>query len=399
VNKYFSGILWGLLVLSFCILPVQALEREDCGTFIGTPEIAGENRPETSIDSIQVYPLHVGDTLVSYEQFYGGTEAYDEAALNVIVNSERFFVAPVYMFLVIHPNYGAFVVDTAINEEMAFNYDEYFSGLSGISSRMMQEEYYLDESQTVPAQLARFGYTPEDIELVILTHSHDDHVGGLPYFQHARIVVAEDEFTVIELVSTNTLPVNGKYYDGVTCWEPISFTDGAIANFEQSQDVFGDGSVTLLPAPGHTAGSLMVLVDLGDYNLLLTGDTIYTIYHLDPDNFLQLIPDTDSEQIANTVREVVQLGDTLPGTYIVPAHDHSGYLENVLPTLMNCGILTDATRQYVRDYQSVLFDDAGHVRTEYAPQYIANEDGSIYGEVFSPPVDIAAHSSPDDCEN
>ena len=46
-------------------------------------------------------------------------------------------------------------------------------------------------------------------------------------------------------------------------------------------DVFGDGSVVLLPTPGHTAGHQSLWVRAGSTQFLLTGDACYTREHLD----------------------------------------------------------------------------------------------------------------------
>lgn len=47
-----------------------------------------------------------------------------------------------------------------------------------------------------------------------------------------------------------------------------------------SQDLLGDGSIILLPTPGHAEGHLCVLVQMEAYQLLLAGDILYTLRHL-----------------------------------------------------------------------------------------------------------------------
>lgn len=174
------------------------------------------------------------------------------------------------------------------------------------------EEYRLQPEQELIAQLAQIGFTPDDIELVVLTHSHDDHVGGLPYFKDARIVLSQSEFEIVEFITdTPGLPVNTRFYEGVTCWEPIGFSDGPVQSFETSQDLFGDGSVMLIPTPGHSEGSLSVLVNMGGYHLLLAGDAVYTMRHLDPTQVLQFIPDTDPQVMIASIEQLNGLRDTL----------------------------------------------------------------------------------------
>src|SRR5262249_24434281 len=62
-------------------------------------------------------------------------------------------------------------------------------------------------------------------------------------------------------------------------WHQISLeptNDPALAPFTESLDVIGDGSLVLLPTPGHTAGSVSLLVRrVGRPPLLLVGDLTY----------------------------------------------------------------------------------------------------------------------------
>ena len=51
----------------------------------------------------------------------------------------------------------------------------------------------LDPEQAAVRQVARLGYTPQDVHHIVLTHMHFDHCGGLPDFPHARVHVHRRE--------------------------------------------------------------------------------------------------------------------------------------------------------------------------------------------------------------
>ncbi|MEO0019450.1 MAG: MBL fold metallo-hydrolase [candidate division WOR-3 bacterium] len=80
------------------------------------------------------------------------------------------------------------VIDTGIGDK----YDKKFA-----------ERYRVEKPDSLLASLARIGFRPEDISLVILTHLHFDHCGGstrvegdrvVPTFPNARYVVQEAEW-------------------------------------------------------------------------------------------------------------------------------------------------------------------------------------------------------------
>jgi glyoxylase-like metal-dependent hydrolase (beta-lactamase superfamily II) len=89
--------------------------------------------------------------------------------------------------------------------------------------------------------------------------------------------------------------------------------------FTESLDVMGDGSLVLLPTPGHTAGSMSLLVRrTGRPLLLLAGDLTYGADILQRG---QLPGVGRRRQLSQSTRQVLALEDQQPGLVVLPAHD------------------------------------------------------------------------------
>ena len=99
--------------------------------------------------------------------------------------------------------------------------------------------------------------------------------------------------------------------------EPTS--DPALKPFTESLDVMGDGSLMLLPTPGHTAGSVSLLIRRAARPpLLLAGDLTYGAEILQRGQ----LPGVGSRQLlAESTRKVLALQQQQPGLVVLPAHD------------------------------------------------------------------------------
>jgi glyoxylase-like metal-dependent hydrolase (beta-lactamase superfamily II) len=122
--------------------------------------------------------------------------------------------------------------------------------------------------------LKEIGVAPGDIQHFAMSHSHGDHSGNANLF------------------ASSTLYMQGAEYDAVFGPEPQKFNFIA-ANFEKlrggrivrlngDHDVFGDGSVVIKPAPGHTPGHQVLAVQLPKTGpVLLSGDMVHLQYSWD----------------------------------------------------------------------------------------------------------------------
>ena len=100
------------------------------------------------------------------------------------------------------------------------------------------------------------GYTPADVGTAILSHLHEDHIGGIAELKNADLVVSATEWAELAKAAPESRGFLREHIQVPgSKWRQISFepaSDPALAPFTESLDVMGDGSLVLLPTPGHT---------------------------------------------------------------------------------------------------------------------------------------------------
>ena len=100
--------------------------------------------------------------------------------------------------------------------------------------------------------LSRYGYEPEDITDVVITHAHHDHIAAVGYYKNAVIYIQEDEY------------VAGKQYI------PPDFQ---VQTFKDSFLV--DASILIKTIGGHSWGSCIVEFRYGGTCYVISGDECY----------------------------------------------------------------------------------------------------------------------------
>lgn len=175
--------------------------------------------------------------------------------------------------------------------------------------------------------LATVAPTLGPLQGAILTHAHYDHVGGLLEVPGLPILTTEAELAEARRAAageaTNLLPVDarGLIERGVA----VQFDGPAVGPYPVSHDLYGDGSVILVPMSGHTPGSLGVFIHTQhDERVFLVGDTVWVRegYELNlPKSAVAARFDSDGAATAAQIAALHDLYREDPGLVLVPAHD------------------------------------------------------------------------------
>ena len=165
--------------------------------------------------------------------------------------------------------------------------------------------------------LSEAGFKPEDIDIVMCTHLHADHVGWntrlengcwVPTFPNAQYLCGKTEYRYWESVS-NTSDKHGSFADSV-----LPLIESGNMNFLEDQDEVADGLSVQL-SPGHTPGHLCLNSVNG---AVFCGDIIHSPIQL---RFPELSSAFCSNRdLARTTRENLLLKVAEEDSFLIPAH-------------------------------------------------------------------------------
>ena len=337
---------------------------------------------------MKLYPLRLGRTKVPFGQFYGGLSGWEglDALFRFVTDKRHFIWVPIHAYLLEHPKEGLTLIDAGICGDQAHRHREYYSGI--LRFILDDDEYAQEPDESIAAQLKRLGYRPDDVRTVILTHLHEDHAGGLRELPKAKVVLTQAEWDARKMKLFGFIPMFYEpSYAGVKEWQRVRFESGAFHTFDRSQDLFGDGTVRLLPTPGHTPGHTCALVEMGDYQLLVTGDCLYTLRHLATSQIQAVRFNKQSgDQQAESIGRIAGLRRLLPGLHLVVGHDHTDYQSKLLAPFLAKGWLSEDERRALSDYAARLFDSNGALRADAMPRFQSTADGRAVGTVNEPAV-------------
>jgi N-acyl homoserine lactone hydrolase len=185
--------------------------------------------------------------------------------------------------------------------------------------------FQISEDETLSAGLTRLGYRPADVTKAIISHLHQDHIGGVREIGGAELVVSGAEWRSLHRPMAEARGLLRRHIEvpGLI-WSPVDFTpldDPSLAPFTTGHDLFGDGTLVLLPTPGHTPGSMSMLVRRpAAAPLLLVGDVTYDIHAFDRG---QTGGVGRRRQLRATGHRIATLRTNNPGLQLLAAHDPS----------------------------------------------------------------------------
>ncbi|HLO02263.1 MAG TPA: MBL fold metallo-hydrolase [Symbiobacteriaceae bacterium] len=170
---------------------------------------------------------------------------------------------PALFALLRHPTLGPILYDTGY----APRFFDQTRRLPALVYRWITPVQVADE-QTAVAQLRRLGIAPAAVRLIILSHFHADHLGGVLDFPNARFIYLPSAWAAVR-AQRGMAAVRRAFLPGLL---PPDFEarslplrkrlplPPAFAPFTEGYDVLGDGSVLGVQLDGHATGQLGIIV-------------------------------------------------------------------------------------------------------------------------------------------
>ena len=229
---------------------------------------------------------------------------------------------PVNVYVIEHAR-GLVLFDLGQDRASVTDSGAYFPGqpIRFLYDRLAR--FQIGPQETLTAQLAARGYALLDVRLAVMSHLHEDHIGGIRELPNAEFVLSAAEWAAMARPLPELRGFLRRHIDlpGVryrkVAFEPTA--DPALEPFGEAHDLMGDGSLVLLPTPGHTPGSMSLLVRrTSGAPLLMVGDVTYEVELLEAGR----IPGVgDAADLRTASAMIRRLKSRYPDLAILPAHD------------------------------------------------------------------------------
>lgn len=200
-----------------------------------------------------------------------GSLSLGKGSLQNLAPMEPQIRIPVAMFVIKHPK-GNVLFDTGNNDKIITDpsyWGPNFPALKPVNT----------PDVSIESQLGRIEMKPDDFTYVVVSHMHLDHGGNVGKFPNSTLVIQRDE---IEYAMFPDEPFAGAFIpgdvaelrSGIGVKKPNAIP--MLVLEATDLDIFGDGSVVVKRARGHTKGGQMLVVRLPNTGtVILTGDAAY----------------------------------------------------------------------------------------------------------------------------
>ena len=217
------------------------------------------------METIKIHILHCGQVIVDSALAFSNKSWNPLAFTGILRSKKHLLTLPVSAYLIEQPK-GLILVDTGWHTDVRVNQFKYLGLLYFVNKAN------LPAGEAIHEQLEQLGYKPSDVDHLILTHLDCDHVSGLKLVKDAkRILVSKLDKEGADL---DPIRFEHSMWKGVKL-ELYQFVSSEYGPFNKSFDLFSDGSIQLIYAPGHSKGLTLVLIQNNGKHVLLASDCGY----------------------------------------------------------------------------------------------------------------------------
>jgi len=183
----------------------------------------------------------------------------------LLTKTRGWLTVPVPAYLIVHPK-GKVLFDSGLHTITQTDPVAYM-GEDGAKANKIA----FNPGEEIAARLEAMAIDPASVTHLVNSHLHYDHAGGNEQIPNADVLIQTDEWSHAMAQPDNDVAYHKTDFD----------TGQRVRRLTGEHDIFGDGTVTCVPTPGHTPGhqSLRVKAERGEF--ILCGDACYLRHSLE----------------------------------------------------------------------------------------------------------------------
>ena len=216
------------------------------------------------------------------------------------LNTDEKFELPVISTYINYKNTNI-LFDTGCHPSVETNAEKRWGGLSKIMTPKNMN------GKNLITELYEIGISPDDIDIVINSHLHPDHCGCNEFFKNAEFYCHEQEFKSANEENASKMGYIKNEWD-----LPMP-----LKKLKQSFDLFDDSRIVTVDLPGHTPGSIGLMVNLEHNRFLIASDALSLERNLERDE----IPKNawNPSLLLKSYKELIKIKNS--GSSIICGHD------------------------------------------------------------------------------
>lgn len=243
-------------------------------------------------------------------------------------------IFPASVVVIEHPKIGVILFDTGYSRDFHKHTKQFPEKLYALTTPT-----YIEPETTAAAQLEKVGINASDVKVVILSHFHADHMGGVADFPHAKYLYLSHAYESLKHLSrfkkvlagflSAALP--GDFENRSQFVDNTKKSENILGpGFLQGFDLFDDGSVFALELPGHVPGQIGIYLPHAtldksdrDQEFFFVADACWLsknyLHQQMPSPIVRLVMH-DYSEYSKTLDKLRHLHEQRPGLAIVPCH-------------------------------------------------------------------------------
>lgn len=236
---------------------------------------------------------------------------------------------PAMFALIQHPQHGNILFDTG-------HANRFYALTKKFPMCLYRWLIHVEHHKNMDAinQLQAYGVMPNEVNYIIISHFHADHIGSLIDFPNAKFIYLQQAFESVKHLNvfsalkvgflSGLIPNDFVQRSSLLNNKPAKLLAAEYFPFKMGYEVFNDDSIVAVDLPGHAHGQIGLFVKITESErIFLVADACWTsqsYINLVSPHAISFLTMPGKKEYMKTLQNIHDLNKNAPHIQIIPSH-------------------------------------------------------------------------------